>query len=377
MNQFNFIGEIRPIKDSSGFQGYEEREFEASGWRTKKIRFNVLAGDNSHLVELSGGSFVNESKNIIYTFSKSESGGKAVKAQIPWSKRFDEDVVDSVVQWKKIIIDLNAPGALKAAQDDEDEDAILACKKRRKEFLSAVDAIDHIRALINSDKIKGKKFRVQGNVVYSYSAKNDQFYRAFEVTRIYLAADDAEPSSDVTLDLFFGSDCVDSSKYEEDKKHTVSAFVQFYDNNTFKSNIFAPVSLVISGEGGDIAEKRALGLVKKFQRVEGDEIRKIGVACCALNGAQRIRITEDMLSEEQRENILFGLCTFDDVVREMGGHIVGQKVQEIRITGLARGYSGGSVETAYVMGDMSLPVIECEDACNADDFDIFDDDDII
>lgn len=90
-----------------------------------------------------------------------------------------------------------------------------------------------------------------------------------------------------------------------------------------------------------------------------------------LNGSQKVELTEDMLTDEQRENIEFGLCTLEDIVKEMGGDVYGDRVTDIVIDKLGRGYTNGSKETAYTADDMCKPHNELADE---DDMDIFDED---
>jgi hypothetical protein len=81
-------------------------------------------------------------------------------------------------------------------------------------------------------------------------------------------------------------------------------------------------------------------------------VREIGVNVIYINGAQKVEITEDMLSEDQLEMIEDGLITLDDIRKEMGGSVYGDKKVETRITGIARGYTSGSKETAFNVYDL-------------------------
>lgn len=380
MNQFSFVGEIRPIKDSANFKGYEETSFN-SGWQIKKLRFNMVCGDNRHLVEVSAGGWKDANKNVIYTFSAGKDGEKGEKMQVKWADRQNPDVIDKVANFRKYVVDLNTPGALKAAQEAGDEAAIEAAKKRRKEFISEVDMVDYLNKLVNSDKIKGIKFRVVGNIEYSYSVNKNQFYRSFAIQKVYRAADDAESASLGTIDTYFGKDCIDDAAFDDTKKYYVSAHTQFFENNNFKKNIFAPIQLVIDANGDDKAAKIAEGLKKKFDKIEGDEVRKICVAVKFLDGAQRRDISYDDLTDDQKESIDFGLVTLQDIAREMSDGVYGDHITATQIIGLARGYSGGSVDTVYTVDDLALPTLNVEEDKSTattddldDEFDIFGED---
>ena len=67
MNTFSFIGKIVTVKDKENFKGYEEKVFD-SGWMNQKLRFNLVAGDNRHLIEINAGRWQDDKKNsVIYT----------------------------------------------------------------------------------------------------------------------------------------------------------------------------------------------------------------------------------------------------------------------------------------------------------------------
>ena len=79
-----------------------------------------------------------------------------------------------------------------------------------------------------------------------------------------------------------------------------------------------------------------------------------------------------MLTEEQRENLEFGLCTMEDIIREMGGDVYGDRVTDIVMVKLARNYSNGSQPTTYQESDFGKPHLEND----TDDDEVFSDDEI-
>ena len=82
-----------------------------------------------------------------------------------------------------------------------------------------------------------------------------------------------------------------------------------------------------------------------------------------------------MLSEDQKENLEFGLITMDEIRKELGKDIFGDRVTDIVIDSLCRGFSGGAKDTAYSDKDFGKPRIETADT--DDEEDIFDEDDEI
>ena len=79
--------------------------------------------------------------------------------------------------------------------------------------------------------------------------------------------------------------------------------------------------------------------------------------------------------EEVRENIEYGLITEEEAIRDAGGQMYGDRIQEIRIARLGKGYSSGSEATMYTVEDLyKKPRIETVE--EDDDDDLFDDDDL-
>ena len=141
-------------------------------------------------------------------------------------------------------------------------------------------------------------------------------------------------------------------------------------------NAFAPVAVKINKE-----HKMANGFVKRFSKAEGEEIKELGAAVDFVNGSQQVDITMDMLSDEQRESIEDGMITFEELKAELGGKANGERVTEIRLTGLMKGYSSGVQDTMYSIEDLRKRPIKEEtkvDENNAtEEVNIFGDDDDI
>ena len=59
--QFNWVGKIVPVKDTDSFKGYEEKVYD-SGWMSQKLKFNLVAGTNRHLLEINAGRWKDDKK---------------------------------------------------------------------------------------------------------------------------------------------------------------------------------------------------------------------------------------------------------------------------------------------------------------------------
>ena len=307
-------------------------------------------------------------------------------------------LVAEVAEFKKFVIDLERPGRRykleKASEkikegtsltdeelkdlDIEDESEVNQelerSKKRRHEFISGWDYIDYIFKLIDSGKYKDKKFFIRGNGEYQYSDKNQRVYESYIPNRIYLAADDAEESSTATINVLFNSESLDEMSVEEKGKYFVNGYMMEYDGNR-KSNIPVPVTITIpvpTDNADEKAKKRIEAIKHKFM-VEDDSFKEYGAVVNMLNGAQKLEITEDMLTDEQREDLDCGLITMDDIRAELGGSVYGERIREYQFLKPAKGFTKGRQDTVYTADDMVIKLLADE----VDEMeDLFDDEEL-
>lgn len=396
---FEMIGKLGLGRETDKFKPYSENKYD-SGWVRRRIVFNAICGDNRHSLQVDGGCF-EDGHGFVYAFTKpsvDENGNrtKGEPIQIPFKDRMKQSNIDKVAEFRKFIFDLEEPGKRRELQaainkvkegssltDEELEklgvsseskltEALEKSVKKRREFLSEYDFVEFIKKVIDSGKYTDKKFLIRGNGTYSYSDQNERVYSNLVPQRIYLAADDAEEKSTATITkFFFGNESVDEMSVEEKGKYYINGWMMEYDSNR-RENIPVETCVVVpvNEEKPELAKK----IVEKVFACDDDKIREIGLEINMLNGAQRKEISDEDLTEEQRENLEFGLITMDDIRRELGA-VYGDRVQEYQLVKLARGWSKGSEETAYTAEDMVIKPIVNEEL--DDDLDgLFDDDEL-
>ena len=398
---FEMIGRLSLPRATDKFEPFSTKKYE-SGWIRKQLMFNVTCGDNRHMLSIADGAFDDEHGDI-YSFSKStvDESGNRVKGEtliIPFKDRLTSPKLAEVAEFKKFVIDLERPGRRykleKASEkikegtsltdeelkdlDIEDESEVNQelekSKKRRHEFISGWDYIDYIFKLIDSGKYKDKKFFIRGNGEYQYSDKNQRVYKSYIPNRIYLAADDAEESSIATINVLFNSESLDEMSVEEKGKYFVNGYMMEYDGNR-KSNIPVPVTITIpvpTDNADEKAKKRIEAIKHKFM-VEDDSFKEYGAVVNMLNGAQKLEITEDMLTDEQREDLDCGLITMDDIRAELGGSVYGERIREYQFLKPAKGFTKGRQDTVYTADDMVIKLLADE----VDEMeDLFDDEEL-
>jgi hypothetical protein len=369
-NSFSFVGYLKPIKSTEKWNSFSTTKFD-SGWMNERLVFNVRAGDNTHRVEINAGRWDDEKKNVIYGFTKGDSNKKGEAIQIPWAKRNDPEVIENMAGWKVFTVDTETFNHRKELEEAGETEALEAANKKRKHFLAGTEFCEYVNRVVNSEKTKNMKFRVNGNVTYRYSEKNDQYYSAYEVTKIYRVDDDTPVSSEVNIEFYFAENAMDASDYSETGKAIVNGFTPYYESS-LKKTCYCPVTLALRFGVDEEGTKKIKGWKKTFSKFEEDEIRKINLVCQQIDGAQRVAITYDDLDDDTKENIDFGLTTLEDVIAEMGGNMFGDKIQEIRIEKLGRGSSKGSETTMFTMEDMTKkPFNEAETEEGEEKVDLF------
>jgi hypothetical protein len=376
-NNFSFVGYLKPVRDSEKMKGFTTTNYD-SGWMNERLRFNVVCGDNRHMVEINQGRWKEESKNTIYGFTRGENGKKGEAVQIPWAKRNDPATIESMAGWKVFTVDLETFNHRKELEEAGETEALEAANKKRKHFLAGTEFCEYVNKVVNSEKTKDMKFRVNGTITYSYSEKNDRYYSTYEVNKIYRVDDDTPVSSEVSVEFYFAEDVMDASDYAETGKAIVSGYTPYY-NSSLKRTCYCPITMAMRFGTDEAGMKKIKGWQKIFSKFEDDEVRKINLVCQQIDGAQRVAITYDDLDDDTKENIDFGLITLEEAIRDAGGNMFGDKIQEIRIEKLGRGSAKGSETTVFTLEDMTKkPFNEEIKAEDEEDVvvDLFDDDDL-
>ena len=391
-NNFSFVGRIALSKDSEKFHPVERKDFQ-SGWTNTTVKFNCISGTNRVMCVVQGGKWIDDKKNSVKTFGKSttDASGKVTKGEkieIAWDKRFDEAEIAKVAGFKKFVVDTGDYKMRYKLQDlidafeketvtdemiemvgidnlDDAKEALAKSQAKRKEFVSEWDFAEYMIKVCNSEKLKDKLFTITGTYDVQYNAEKDKFYTTYHVNRVTLAAEDAEPTTELKADFFYGEDAWDDSGLEETGKVLVNGWFNYYDSN-LKKNGFQNVAIVIREDN----EKKRNALKRKFTVDEG--IKQIGLTLSVIDGAEKVELTVDMLSEEDREDLEMGLVEWNDLKKAYGGSVVGDKVSELRFASLTA-KKNVAQDTMYTVDDMHPAredVTEDEDEIT----DIFEDD---
>jgi hypothetical protein len=371
MITFDIIATLKAVKDGDNFKAFEVRDFN-SGWQNTRYRFNAISGTNRFMLEIGGGKWVDDKKNQILTFSRAEAGKKPEKITVKWEDRKNPDVIDKVAGYRIYTCNLLTFDERKVLEEEGKEDE---AKKKNHQFLEKTEYATLVKRVIDSGKYANTKFRIQGTIEFQYSAKNNMFYRTLSVEKMYKVADDTPYKAEMTLNAFYTEGAVDAESYDDTKKMFFNCYTDYYFS-TVKGNRFVPLTLVINGNGDEKADKKALAFKKMFEKFDDEAtVRKVGLVCQMIDGAEEQAITYDDLDEETRDNIDCGLISEEDAIKAAGGNMMGNRITEYRMQSLSRTSAKGSEATVYTEDDLKkLPVVVEETVEVEEVVDIFDED---
>lgn len=388
MNQITFVGRIQAIKDSEKFHPVERKTFD-SGWSMTTVRFNCISKTNRVMCVTQGGKWTDDKKNVVKTIAKTvtnEDGSvtKGEKIDIPWVKRFDTKEIEKVAGYRKFVVDLGdaqmryaLQDAVKAFEEDnitdeliektgcntleEAKEALDKSNKRRHVFLSEWDFAEFMTKVVSSPKIKDAVFRISGYQEVQYNAEKGRFYVNYRVNRVDIAKEGLDETTDLSVDFYFGNNCVDDEDFEENGKGYINGYTTYWDSMV-KKNGFTPITFVVRDE-------KKLKVMKKKLVADDDEIKNIGLVGEVIQGASMSAITYEDLSDEDKEDVDCGLVTVEELAAAMGGQKAGERISEIRFKGL-NARKKNVEDTSYTTDDMHPARIENDNEDNEDEDDI-------
>ena len=363
-NTFSFVGKIVPIKDTDTFKGYTEQVFD-SKWMNQRLRFNVIAGDNRHLVEINAGRWQDEKKNtVVYAVSKDKE-----KIQIPYEKRNDPAEIEKIAGYCIFTVDTDTYQHRQELKESKDEEALEASNKKRKHFIVGTDFLEWTKKVVYSDKIKDMTFRINGNINYSYSEKTGKYYSSYEVTKIYRVENDAKPTSSLNIHFYYTEGFMDKDSIEDYGKAIMNGYTQFYDSQT-KAYWFTPMTVIMREDNLEKANETE-SLLSNF---EDNAVCYTQLSCQAIDGAQKQDVTVADLPEKVQKAIALGLKDEKQALRDAGSQVYGEKVQEIRFDEIGSKMSEATAYEADVL--VEKPHLKEDNKEDAVPFDVDEDDDI-
>ena len=339
-NTFKFVGQIKKLEEK-GNKKYIETIKLQSGWMIKRVKFRMVCGDTSEILDLSSGKWQDDSKNVVYTVALKQ-GATAPKdveqVQIEWKDRMDPDIVAKIPSYKRYSIDMSSNKIRKKMSEDKSvtEAETDKAEGAKSVYISQYDFVQKFEELLLSDAFGNDNYVVSGNVEYTYSQDKDgegKYYRNFVPTSIYKASDEDVAGAYGKLDFYFLT--TEGEGVSVDCGDTVySGYLKFYERMS-KKNYYTPLSIRI--KAGSSKED---GLKKVFatsSNLDGD-VALIGINVAFFDGAPIVKITYEDLDSDQRWLIDLGVKTLEETISEYAG-MVGERVNYVYVAGIARGCS--------------------------------------
>lgn len=375
-NTFEMVCTLKTCKQTEKFTPIETRTFD-SGWVVRNVRFNAVSGMNRHMLEIRGGAWQDDAKNEVRTYTRTPEG-RTERITIPWKDRMKPDMIAQVAGFRQYVVDmgdgkrrtalqglLNAfdngtvtdemMDKLSVSSESEAKQQLADLNEQRHVFITEWDFAECVQRMLESGAFEGKKFLVRGNI--ELSEYNGKIVTRYLPTKIYLDASDDEYKAEGTFVVVYGKDALDSIDLHSTRRYIVNAYSFSYDGRR-KKQIPIPLKFVLP-VGEDQSEKQQgilFALSKSFtiKKTDGVAYKELGVKCDLINGAEAIPLTRDMLTDNEIELLDLGVVTMEDIQRDRGNVVYGERKTEWVIKNFARGWMSGAKPTVYTDDDMVI-----------------------
>lgn len=376
VNTFDFIGELNFSRNGA----VKEQEF-ASGWTKVALQASIKESqNNSQFIDLTGG-YHKAKENKVYSFTKGLFGEKGTSLVIDWNERFDQDMINQVADFKKIVVDLttdeeekevyyklrNEIRNLETKKDPSDEEIaklqelytqVVEAVPNRKEFLTELDAVHHLAK--QAEELKGKKFRVRGVIEMSYW--NGKFYTAFKAQTFELVSDEFKNKLEGQVDLFFTKGCLDKTEAKSERKYYMDTYVKQYSREHEK-DVFYPLATVFNfANHNDENPKHQLHIqmIEEEFSPKGKGVYMMPFVLKFVNGAEVKEVETTDLTPKQKMMVEMGMATPKDFVKQAFGERVVENRVHFPIYKEVGGvdYSNGAIETAFEADELVYVPIE-------------------
>lgn len=374
-NNFSFRGTIFEKKEDENHKNKTLISSKKSDWVMTKYTFGMKTNGSFHNLTAQGGYMNNDHGMIYYMTNKKE------KKSVPFKARHTVDL-NEVASFCLYTLNLNEhrKSDLEAASKNPEAALSLGMtcdqaklylnnyENNRRRYLASADLVNDVEQLVKDPKYKGKQFTVTGNILLN--EYNDKIYTTYEVRNVTLNATEAEEKSTTNMYFLMNEDSM--GEIEDDGSFMMSGWTAGYDSKD-KKQVYYPYTFRVGKVIKPTEEemKRANNFRRKRFTVKGETIKECVVTTEVVNGTTFRKITEDDLTEEERDAIFCGEVTLEDLQKEYQ-NIAGPAIRENRFVKMGSGYSKGPLETSMKIEEI-LGIAGAEEA--EDDIDdLFGDD---
>ncbi|QJI52403.1 hypothetical protein [Psychrobacillus phage Perkons] len=370
-NTFEFVGNL-----NFGEKPVKSFEYD-SGWNKKQLSVSINESQSNGAFLSLDAYFHPAKPNKVVTFSKSLFGEKGGKIELAWADRFNQSNIDSVPDYKKVVIDLTEDVEAKEKYQKlrgeiynletkeeptaEDRQKLGELYKSVREtvplcheFLHSLDAIEFIEQ--HSAELKGKKFRAKGSI--DMRKWKDKFYTNYTMQSLELVSEDEPSKLSVRADLYYTKDAIDKSGFKSEQTILFDTYILAYDSGHKADKLF-PFRTIFNGKKYDFTNPKHqshMDIVEKFMTVKKKGVYHLPFDIKIVRGAEEKEFSEEQLTDEQKMMIDLGFNTAKDF--QTGGKVFGDRIEENRLAiPLLKQFGGenfskGSLESNYNEDDL-------------------------
>lgn len=337
---FVMIGKLSIAPDRENRKAFSDKLLD-SGCNIRTLNLNMKCDKDSFNLQIK--SFMNNVKrtsdgtlnvndSTIYTIL--DNDGKFESTNFKYKDR--EKYEDRIANFRKLVF------------VDENEE--------RVECSNEFDYSMAVHSILKSDAYKDKKFKVQGNIEYSSytnpKTHEEKIYTNYNVQRIYVINDEAEEKALANVEFYITEDCLDDSRLEEENLLVINGYIPEY-NSKKKADIGFYQSFEYPlGEDSEKAKKMAKLIDKMLlDNFDDNELCKMGYRVKLINRREEVPFNEDMLSDEEKELVKYGLMDIEDLKQQYGVGM-GSMQRRMEISSIGRGYSKGAIPVPLTLNEL-------------------------
>lgn len=338
--RFVMIGRLSIAPDRENRKAFSDKLLD-SGCNIRQLNLNMKCNkDNFNLqiksfmnnVKRTSDGTLNVNDSTIYTIL--DNDGKFESTNFKYKDR--EKYEDRIANFRKLVF------------IDENEE--------RVECSNEFDYSMAVHSILKSDAYKDKKFKVQGNIEYSSytnpKTHEEKIYTNYNVQRIYVINDEAEEKALANVEFYITEDCLDDSRLEEENLLVINGYIPEY-NSKKKADIGFYQSFEYPlGEDSEKAKKMAKLIDKMLlDNFDDNELCKMGYRVRLINRREEVPFNEDMLSDEEKELVKYGLMDIEDLKQQYGAGM-GSMQRRMEISSIGRGYSKGAIPVPLTLNEL-------------------------
>lgn len=337
---FVMIGKLSIAPDRENRKAFSDKLLD-SGCNIRQLNLNMKCDkDNFNLqiksfmnnVKRTSDGTLNVNDSTIYTIL--DNDGKFESTNFKYKDR--EKYEDRIANFRKLVF------------VDENEE--------RVECSNEFDYSMAVHSILKSDAYKDKKFKVQGNIEYSSytnpKTHEEKIYTNYNVQRIYVINDEAEEKALANVEFYITEDCLDDSRLEDENLLVINGYIPEY-NSKKKADIGFYQSFEYPlGEDSEKAKKMAKLINKMLlDNFDDNELCKMGYRVRLINRREEVPFNEDMLSDEEKELVKYGLMDIEDLKLQYGVGM-GSMQRRMEISSIGRGYSKGAIPVPLTLSQL-------------------------